>query len=339
MNPAASSRLKVFYQREWDKELIYSTCQYLPQAFDFVEQWIGASFPFSSLKLVFSSSSPVPIISGATVFIVNIQLLVSEKDIDHVWISRFYLCAALAHQWFGHYIAKQTVDDHWLVVGFTRWIAHQFMRKIYGNNEFKYRLKKDMERICLLDVKQPPICCLEMPKINNDLLAGYDFNPYEDASSHRAELINLKSALVLYMMEQRFGKGLLQKLASKIMITQMSGELSSGLGTIFFLKLARKISGKLEVREFADQWIFRSGSPILTTVYTFNRKKMVIEVIIKQRSSNEGMIGANPKFTVRLLHTCILMSRNASLIYILIDRGRSLSESKNRVERLIPKYD
>ncbi|KAJ3358055.1 hypothetical protein HDU91_005325, partial [Kappamyces sp. JEL0680] len=278
----SSSRLKVFYQKEWDKDLIYSTCHYLPQALDFVEQWVGASFPFASLKLVFSSTCPVPIISGATVIIVNIQLLVSERDIDH---------------WFGHYIARQSIDDVWLIVGFSRWIAYQFMRKIYGNNEVKYRLKKDMERLCLLDVKQPPICPIDMPKTQEDLLSGFDFNPFEDASSHRAELINLKSALILYMMEQRFGKGLLQKVASKIMMTQMSGELSSGLGTIFFLKLARKLSGKLEIKEFADQWIFRSGSPILTTTYSFNRKKMVIEVRIKQRSSNEGMVGANPKFT------------------------------------------
>ncbi len=77
----------------------------------------------------------------------------------------------------------------------------------------------------------------------------------------------------------------------------MSGELGSGLSTVLFLKLARKLSGKLEIKEFADQWIYRSGSPILSVRYTFNRKKMVIEVIIKQRSSNEGMVGANPKFT------------------------------------------
>lgn len=58
---------------------------------------------------MFSGTSSVPIISGATLIIVNIQLLVSDKDLDHVWFSRFYMCAAIAHQWFGHYIAKQSV--------------------------------------------------------------------------------------------------------------------------------------------------------------------------------------------------------------------------------------
>lgn len=154
-----------------------------------------------------------------------------------------------------------------------------------------------MERLCIVDVKQPPLCPVDLPKAREDLLVGHDLNPFEDSSSIRAELINIKSALVFYMMEQRFGKGLLQKVASKIMMTHMSGELGSGLGTAMFLKLARKLSGKLEIKEFADQWIYRSGSPIFSVRYTFNRKKMVIEVIIKQRSSNEGMVGANPKFS------------------------------------------
>ena len=114
---------------------------------------------------MFSGTSSVPIISGATLIIVNIQLLVSDKDLDHVWFSRFYMCAAIAHQWFGHYIAKQSVyvsccsvsrspyslafiflplfrDDLWIIIGFSRWIAYQFMKRVYGNNEVKFRLKK-----------------------------------------------------------------------------------------------------------------------------------------------------------------------------------------------------
>ncbi|KAJ2997055.1 hypothetical protein HDV02_005925 [Globomyces sp. JEL0801] len=134
---------------------------------------------------------------------------------------------------------------------------------------------EDMERLCLIDVKQPPICPANMPeKAKEDILTGQLFSPFDDTSSIRCELMNLKSALVLQMMEKRFGKNLLSKLANKIMVTQMSGELTTGLGTLQFLKLARKVSGKLELKEFADQWIFGSGCPIFTCTYNFNRKKM-----------------------------------------------------------------
>jgi hypothetical protein len=46
----------------------------------------------------------------------------------------------------GHYISIASHDDLWLVIGFSRWIAYQFLKKIHGNNEIIFRLKKDMER-------------------------------------------------------------------------------------------------------------------------------------------------------------------------------------------------
>jgi hypothetical protein len=291
-----NSRITVFYLPNC-KNFIQPSCFYLPQALEFVEQWVGGSFPFDELKIVFSDQTHTPIVSGATIIVANVNLLLQDSVIDHVFTNRFELCTAVAHQWFGHYIASQSWDDTWIIIGFSRWIAYMFLKKIHGNNEFKFRIKKDMERLCLIDVKQPPLCPMNVPKTRNDVLVGQLFEVWDDPESVRGELVSIKSALVLNMMEKRFGKGLLSKLAGKIMMSQMSGELTAGLSTVDFLKLARKVSGKLEIKEFADQWIFGSGVPIFTTSYNFNRKKMVIELKICQRSSNEGMVGATAKFT------------------------------------------
>ena len=152
---------------------------------------------------------------------------------------------------------------------------------------------------------QPPLC----PVIDSidqdtetspafDFLAVQSYLP-EDLPQHaRTELLKLKSPLVLYMMEQRMGKGLMQKIANKLMVAAMSGELPNGLGTKFFLRLVGKISGKLEIKEFAEQWIFGSGCPVLVVRYNFNRKKMIIELKVKQENTNQGMVDATPKFTV-----------------------------------------
>jgi aminopeptidase N len=290
------SRITVFYTPRF-KKYIHSSCFYLPQVLQFAEQWIGASYPFGSLCLVFSETTHAPIISGATIIIASINLLLESNVIDQVFQTRFTLSNAIAHQWFGHYISPASWDDLWIIIGFSRVLAYQFMKKIHGNNEIKFRIKKDTERLCLIDTKQLPINPANIPKAKYDVLIGNNFSPFEDPSSIRAELVNLKSALVLLMMEKRFCKGLLSKLASKIMMSQMSGELTSGISTIELLKTARKISGKLEVKDFADQWIYGSGCPIFRTSYNFNRKKMVIELKISQRSSNEGMVGGTLKFT------------------------------------------
>ncbi|KAJ3257113.1 hypothetical protein HK103_004941 [Boothiomyces macroporosus] len=290
------ARVEVFYLPKF-KSSIHATCFYLPQALEFIEQWVGASYPFNCCKIVFGETTNCPITVGATVVIASVNLLITEHVIDHVFSTRFYLVQGLACQWFGQYINHETWADIWIIAGFTRFISYQFMRKMHGNNEVKFRIKKDMERVCVIDVKQPALCPINTHKVKDDILVGQHFSPFEDAFSTRAELMNLKSCLVMNMMEKRFGKGLLQKMANKILVTQMSGELTTGLGTLQFLKYARKVSGKLELKEFADQWIYGSGSPIFTTTYNFNRKKMVIELKIQQRSSNAGMVGATHKFT------------------------------------------
>ena len=275
---------------------------------DFIEQWVGASYPFQSLKIVFldniveSVSTAATIITAKFFELISVNLLVPENVVDQVYHSRYYLSFAIGTQWFGHYLTGACWDDSWLIIGLCRVLAYMFMRKLYGHNEYKFRLAKDTERICLIDVRMPPLCSVNVDA-KKELLVGKgknfneQFDIFNDPCSLRAEVLHLKSGLVLLMMEKRFGKQLLAKLVSKFLMSQMSGELNMGLGTIDFLKMSRKISGHLEIKEFADQWIYGSGCPIFTTSYNFNRKKMVIELKIGQRSSNEGMSGATSKFT------------------------------------------
>nr|KAJ3423146.1 hypothetical protein HK105_001553 [Polyrhizophydium stewartii] len=253
------------------KRDVRATTFFLPQALEFFEQWVAASFPYSSFNVVFVEENHCSVLTGSTMVLAR--------------------------------------TDTWVIVGFANYMASQFMRKMFGNNEFKYRIQQDVERVCTLDVNQPPLC----PDI--EILGGYtddegapsaisiggliaqSFHPNDDTLSAHAELIMLKSPLVLNMLEKRMGKGLLQKLATKLMVSAMSGELATGLSTTTFLKMVRKLSGKLETKEFADQWIFRSGCPILTIRYHFNRKKMVIELKIVQECTNDGMIGAVSRFS------------------------------------------
>ncbi|KAL2915675.1 hypothetical protein HK105_204860 [Polyrhizophydium stewartii] len=291
------------------KRDVRATTFFLPQALEFFEQWVAASFPYSSFNVVFVEENHCSVLTGSTMVLASVDLLVDESLIDQVYESRYSLTRALASQWFGHYMAPNRWTDTWVIVGFANYMASQFMRKMFGNNEFKYRIQQDVERVCTLDVNQPPLC----PDI--EILGGYtddegapsaisiggliaqSFHPNDDTLSAHAELIMLKSPLVLNMLEKRMGKGLLQKLATKLMVSAMSGELATGLSTTTFLKMVRKLSGKLETKEFADQWIFRSGCPILTIRYHFNRKKMVIELKIVQECTNDGMIGAVSRFS------------------------------------------
>lgn len=77
---------------------------------------------------------------------------------------------------------------------------------------------------------------------------------------------------------------------NKILVAAISGELSSGLSTAYFLRLLKKVSGK-DPTDFAEQWIFSPGMPILNCEYFFSRKKNAIELRVRQDTTRPRYIG------------------------------------------------
>jgi len=149
-----------------------------------------------------------------------------------------------------------------------------------------------MERVVALDFDQPPLAPnLEVnsdspidPLSNPDFLPYLHYHPDDDCVAARSELISLKSSLVLHMLDRKMGKGHLQKVINKIMVSAISNDLTAGISTQFFLRLCRKVSGKVELKSFSEQWIYGSGTPRFSFSYNFSRKKMMIEFKFQQRA-------------------------------------------------------
>jgi len=143
-----------------------------------------------------------------------------------------------------------------------------------GNNEYRFRMKKAIERICTEDIGQRP---LADPKMDAPL------------SSSTIDFITLKAPVVLFVLNQRLTKPAnsmgLQKVITKILLDAMSGDLVS-LSTNTFLKKCEK-HGHMRLDTFANQYIFGTGVPRFQVSQRFNRKKMTIEVILKQLPMNQ----------------------------------------------------
>lgn len=88
------------------------------------------------------------------------------------------------------------------------------------------------------------------------------------------------------MLERWLGKGLIHKTLNKFMVSAMSEELPVGLSTPHFLRVARKICSKVEIKNFADQWIYGSGCPRFSLKFQFNIKKMLAEFKFIQECTN-----------------------------------------------------
>ncbi|RKP35306.1 hypothetical protein BJ085DRAFT_22053, partial [Dimargaris cristalligena] len=267
---------------------LVNTCRCLPAIMDFFCREYG-SYPFSSYKVVFIDELARPVIAGASLTILDSELLYPPDIIDQTYETRRLLSLVVAEQWFGQYITPKAWSDTWLIGGLAHHLAGLFLKHHFGTNEYLFRLKKDMERLVELDVHQPPICNAELvPPFNPDTLAFVQF----------------KAPLVLYILDKRMMKGGLSlglhRVIPKILLSAMSGDLdrSYSLGTTVFLKMCRKLSG-LDVKSFAEQWVYGSGCPIFHFTYQFNRKKLVVEIHMRQEWSNQSSRSESAQPSIR----------------------------------------
>ncbi|KAF9409000.1 hypothetical protein BGZ94_002120, partial [Podila epigama] len=250
------------------------TCPFMTKTMEFFMHEIG-SYPFSTFKMVFVEEAWSSVFTSATMAVCSTSLLYSEDVIDQIYETRKLLTQALAQQWFGIHIVPKSWPDIWIIIGLTNFVTSLFLKRMFGNNEYRFRLKKDIERCCSLDRDRAP---LYNPKIAYPIdMDDLDF-------------IGLKAPLVLHMLDKRMSKGGssvgLSRVIPKILVSVMSGELThNAIGTHWFLKTCRKVSG-VETKGFSEQWIYNSGCPIFHFNYNFNRKKMVVEINMRQTSTN-----------------------------------------------------
>ncbi|KAI8323666.1 Bromodomain-containing protein [Martensiomyces pterosporus] len=252
-----------------------NTCDFIPEALAFHSQEFG-SYPYSTYKVVFMDGLREPIITCASLTIVSTDFLHPRTIIEQVYETRRCLGLAIAQQWFGTYITPETWSDYWLVVGLAGFAASLFVKHNLGNNEHRYRLKRDMTRLCHADVNQRPISYPDQPPV---------------VRPDQIAFMQLKAPIILYMLDKRMMKGGmslgLHRIVPKILVAAMSGDLgaSNAVGTGWFLKMCRKVSG-IDLKVFADQWIHGTGCPVFHFSYAFNRKKLVVEITMHQESTN-----------------------------------------------------
>ncbi|RCI03150.1 hypothetical protein CU098_000195, partial [Rhizopus stolonifer] len=245
------------------------------------------SYPFSDYKLVFVEDAWSDTTSCASLAICSSRLLHPSDVIDQIYSTRRELSQALARQWFGIYIVQKSWPDTWLVRGLANLMGSLFVKRHLGNNEYRLRLKKDMELCCMLDINRPPLYNPALP---------YPLDP-EDL-----DFIELKAPLVIYMLDKRMCKGGgtlgLSRVLPKVLVSAMSGELAqNAISTHYFLRLCRKVSG-FDTKVFAEQWIYRSGCPKFFFSFHFNRKKMVVEIFMRQENTNTQLLASQDHLSI-----------------------------------------
>ncbi|KAA8893277.1 hypothetical protein FN846DRAFT_547784 [Sphaerosporella brunnea] len=252
-----------------------NTCMFMPKAIDYAVKEYGA-YTFSNFKLCFVDDLATDTVESASLALCSNSLLFPEAIVDPLWDVTKKLTYALTTQWSGIQIVPKDWADIWVIIGLSYWMTGQFLRTLFGNNEYRFRLKKDAERICELDIGRPSLYA-----------QGFQV-PIEPAS---LDFIKLKAPVVLTILERRLWKVsssmVLNRVVRKTFLSAEAGDLKNGLmSTAHFIRLCEK-NGHNKLDAFFQQWVYGSGYPKFEISQRFNKKRMIVELGIRQVQGEE----------------------------------------------------
>ena len=64
-----------------------------------------------------------------------------------VYETRTITAHAIANQFYGCFITTEKWSDQWLKKGISKYLAGLFVKKMFGNNEYRDMIHKEMERV------------------------------------------------------------------------------------------------------------------------------------------------------------------------------------------------
>ena len=218
------------------------------------------------------------ILDTGSLSICSNRLLFPEEIIEPLDRVSRQLVHALAVQWMGINVVPKDPMDFWVVIGIAYFMTDIFMKKLSGNNEYRYNQKRASDRVVELDVDRPSLL---------------DTGPLITLDPSELDFMELKAPLVLFILDRRLskagGSSGLSRIISRIFLNARIGDLPSGaLDSSTFIKVCEKL-GHMKLDGFFAQWVEGAGCPRFRVAQRFNKKKLVVEMQITQFQSE------NPK--------------------------------------------
>ncbi|KAI9893667.1 MAG: hypothetical protein M1814_005882 [Vezdaea aestivalis] len=254
-------------------ELVENTCLPLANILDYYTLTFG-SYPFSEYRLCFVDDLADDTAEMLSASICSNRILYPENIIDFLNDTTRVLAHSLACQWIGIDIIPANWSDVWAVVGISYFMADLAMKKLCGNNEYRFWQKKQAGLVCQEDVDRPSLSNL---------------GSWVLLDQKELDFMALKAPVVLFILDRRMAKSSgssgLTRIISRIFLNAKAGDLPNGtLSTSYFARTCEKI-GHLKLEVFFNQWVKNVGFPKFYVQQKFNKKKMVLEMAIKQEQA------------------------------------------------------
>ncbi|KAJ6218446.1 hypothetical protein RDWZM_009603 [Blomia tropicalis] len=276
------------------KQLLLDTCAYTHRIFMHYEEMLNTRYPYATYKQVFVDNMISKYEPYSTLSILSINLLHSKHVIEQAYVTRRILAQAIAEQYFGCFISMQSTTDAWLTRGISGYLASDYFKKAFGNNEYRYYVKHAMDKVIKYEQQFRPIVLDPSWKsyVEKDYFYVKNFHTFSPSYD---KLHRTKSFLIMRMLEIYLGRPLLLQVFNKMLsLAQIAApqKFSSGswynlhASTSSFIWAISTVTGK-NIDTFLKQWVFQGGHVKLTGSFVFNRKRNTVELEIKQLHNKE----------------------------------------------------
>ncbi|KAF2026040.1 hypothetical protein EK21DRAFT_116242 [Setomelanomma holmii] len=250
---------------------VRNSAMILARALDnFTERFQSYAFG-NAYKLAFVDDLDCDTTHTASFSICSSRLLFPETVYEPMEHTTRVLVHAVASQWIGIDVIARDVTDYWIIVGASWFMAELYLHELSGRNDWRFRQKLMMDKVIQMDRKRPSLQRLGL---------------YLQLDHAEQEFMELKSLMVLSILHNRLvkqsGKNGVDRCIYRLLFNARQGKYDKGAITHGeFVELCEKV-GHQKLDSFFSQWVEGSGCPHFECFPSFNKKKQVVQLQIRQ---------------------------------------------------------
>jgi transcription initiation factor TFIID subunit 2 len=250
---------------------VRNSAMMLARALDsFTERFQSYAFG-NAYKLAFVDDLDCDATHTASFSICSSRLLFPETVWEPLEHTTRVLVHAVASQWIGVDVIARDIWDYWIVVGASWFMAELYLRELFGRNDWRFRQKLMVDKVIQMDRKRPSLQRL---------------GQYLQLDHAEQEFMELKSLMVLSILHNRLvkqsGKNGVDRCLYRLLFNARQGKYDNGaITTDDFLDICEKV-GHQKLDSFFSQWVVGSGCPNFECFPSFNKKKQVVQLQIRQ---------------------------------------------------------
>ena len=269
-NSRNSISLLYYWPKEISKRDAMLTFANTPDIMRFFEEYLGMKYPYKKYSQVAVEEFEFGGMENTncttlTKYILHDEIAAIDytRDIDIV-------SHELAHQWFGNLVTCRDWSNIWLNEGFATYCETLYWGNVKGFDEFCYKVIK------IADEYLGEASHL----YKRPLVARIYKHPDELFDTHSYE----KGGCVLHMLRNDIGDDNFRKSINNYLDTYKNKTTE----TDDLRKIIEDVSGK-SMRQFFDQWVYRSGHPHLDIEFSLeDLHRIKIEIRQMQHQKDDG---------------------------------------------------